>query len=187
MANIAPFTGTPVNRYSDLRLETAFDTAFHRTSYHVSGSLGSETHCGIVPGELSDGISETHCGLDPEEWGCPVKRNLRAFLTSDCAQAYHVFGEVKDGLSETRRGLVPEGEDSDGRQGEDIGQSPTGAIDLHPTRWEAEDNPWYPRNTLPRDYRHGFSESLGGHRRHQTPNFWTFFTRDSPLVTFSTA
>lgn len=48
------------------------------------------------------------------------KRNLRTFLTSDCAQVYHVFGEVKDGLSETRRGLVPEEEDSDGRQGEDI-------------------------------------------------------------------
>ncbi|KAJ5606898.1 hypothetical protein N7537_003517 [Penicillium hordei] len=119
MADICPFTGTPVNQYSDLRLETAFDTVFQRKSYHVSGSPGSETHCGIVPGELSDGLSETPCGLDPEEWGCPVKRNLRAFLTSDCAQAYHVFGEVKDGLSETRRGLVPEGEDSDGRQGED--------------------------------------------------------------------
>ncbi|KAJ5177438.1 uncharacterized protein N7500_000137 [Penicillium coprophilum] len=39
---------------------------------------------------------------------CPVKSILRAFLTSDCAQAYHVSGEVDDGLSETHRGLVPE-------------------------------------------------------------------------------
>ena len=91
-------------------------------AYHVFGEAKpglSETHCGIVLGEVSGGLSETHCGLDPEELRCPVKRNLRAFLTSDCAQAYHVFGEVKDGLSETRRGLVPEGVDSDGRQGED--------------------------------------------------------------------
>lgn len=30
MADIVPFTSTPVNRYSDLWPETVFDTAFHR-------------------------------------------------------------------------------------------------------------------------------------------------------------
>lgn len=67
-------------------------------------------------GGLSDGLSETQRGLDPGDWGCPVKRNLRALTLR--ASVTRLWG-VKDGLSETRRGLVPEGEDSDGRKGED--------------------------------------------------------------------
>ncbi|CDM29162.1 hypothetical protein DTO013E5_5870 [Penicillium roqueforti] len=124
----------------------------------------------------------------------PSEEDSEGILTSDCAKVNHVFGGVKDGLSETRRGLVPEEEDSDGRQGEDIEQSPTGVMTKFYEmggggyrKGGAEDTGQGSKeDTILRAYyMHGFSESLGGHRRHQNPNLWNFSIRDSTLVTCS--
>ena len=99
-------------------------------------------------------------------------------LTSDCAQAYHVFAEVKDALSETGRGLVPEEEASRRWVGVRIHrtvahrgydkEAPTGvAIVLRDGRRRIY------------TWTQGFFESLDGHRSHQHLNLWNSSTRDS--------